>query len=276
MQGRDLLILLREDTRGAARSARAGRGARAGAARRGARRRLHAPPVRERREPVLERAAAGGLPARRRRRRRRRRRGRALRGAGRHPRRRHQPGRADRRARGSCSTPRATWTRSARSTSTARRVRVGPGVVQEDLNRAVARHGLGFGPDTSTSNRATLGGMIGNNSSGSHSIVYGTTIDHVHELDVVLADGSTARFGPVDEAERARRARGRHARGRDLPRAAGDPARPRPRDRRGLPASTGASPAATGSTASRASSTSPSSSPARRARWWRSPRRRSA
>jgi FAD/FMN-containing dehydrogenase/Fe-S oxidoreductase len=88
----------------------------------------------------------------------------------------------------------------------ARRVRVGPGVVQEDLNRAAARHGLGFGPDTSTSNRATLGGMIGNNSSGSHSIVYGTTIDHVHELEVVLADGSTARFGPVDEVERARRA----------------------------------------------------------------------
>ena len=48
--------------------------------------------------------------------------------------------------------------------------------------------------------------MIGNNSSGSHSIVYGTTIDHVHALEVVLADGSTARFGPVDEAERARRA----------------------------------------------------------------------
>jgi FAD/FMN-containing dehydrogenase/Fe-S oxidoreductase len=85
-------------------------------------------------------------------------------------------------------------------------VRVGPGVVQEDLNRVVAPHGLGFGPDTSTSNRATLGGMIGNNSSGSHSIVYGTTIDHVHELDVVLSDGSTATFGPVDEAERARRA----------------------------------------------------------------------
>jgi FAD/FMN-containing dehydrogenase/Fe-S oxidoreductase len=76
------------------------------------------------------------------------------------------------------------------------RVRVGPGVVQEDLNRAAHRHGLGFGPDTSTSNRATVGGMIGNNSSGSHSIVYGTTIDHVYELDVVLADGSTATLGP--------------------------------------------------------------------------------
>jgi FAD/FMN-containing dehydrogenase/Fe-S oxidoreductase len=88
----------------------------------------------------------------------------------------------------------------------ARRVRVGPGVVQEDLNRAAQAHGLGFGPDTSTSNRATIGGMIGNNSSGSHSIVYGTTIDHVQELDVVLSDGTRARLGPVDDAERAGRA----------------------------------------------------------------------
>jgi FAD/FMN-containing dehydrogenase/Fe-S oxidoreductase len=86
------------------------------------------------------------------------------------------------------------------------RVRVGPGAVQEDLNRAAQRHGLGFGPDTSTSNRATIGGMIGNNSAGSHSIVYGTTIDHVHELEVVLSDGSRARLHAVDESERARRA----------------------------------------------------------------------
>jgi FAD/FMN-containing dehydrogenase/Fe-S oxidoreductase len=76
-----------------------------------------------------------------------------------------------------------------------RRVRVGPGVVQEDLNRAAQKLGFGFGPDTSTSNRATIGGMIGNNSSGSHSIVYGTTVDHVHELEVVLADGSAATLG---------------------------------------------------------------------------------
>jgi FAD/FMN-containing dehydrogenase/Fe-S oxidoreductase len=89
----------------------------------------------------------------------------------------------------------------------ARRVRVQPGVVQEDLNRAAHRHGLGFGPDTSTSNRATIGGMIGNNSSGSQSIVHGTTIDHVYELEVVLSDGSRARLHPVDEAERERRAR---------------------------------------------------------------------
>src|SRR3954468_2077551 len=87
-----------------------------------------------------------------------------------------------------------------------RRVRVEPGVVQEQLNAVAARHGLGFGPDTSTSNRATLGGMIGNNSSGSESIVYGTTIDHVVELEVVLADGTRATFSadsrPGSDAER--------------------------------------------------------------------------
>ena len=78
--------------------------------------------------------------------------------------------------------------------------------MQEDLNRAAKRFGLGFGPDTSTSNRATLGGMIGNNSSGSESIVHGTTIDHVLELEVVLADGSRATFSassaPVSAFER--------------------------------------------------------------------------
>jgi FAD/FMN-containing dehydrogenase/Fe-S oxidoreductase len=86
--------------------------------------------------------------------------------------------------------------------------RVGPGVVQEDLNRAARPHGLGFAPDTSTANRATLGGMIGNNSSGSHSIAYGRTIDHVQALEVVLSDGSRARFAALDEAERAARAAG--------------------------------------------------------------------
>ena len=88
-----------------------------------------------------------------------------------------------------------------------RRVRVEPGVVQEALNAAAKPHGLGFGPDTSTSNRATLGGMIGNNSSGSASILHGTTIDHVLELEVVLADGSRATLGPLDDAEWERRAR---------------------------------------------------------------------
>src|SRR3712207_1027723 len=90
----------------------------------------------------------------------------------------------------------------------ARTAVVEPGVVQDDLNRAAAAHGLMFGPDTSTSNRATIGGMIGNNSAGSGSVRFGMTIDHVQEVDVVLADGSTATFGVVDEAERARRAEG--------------------------------------------------------------------
>lgn len=68
--------------------------------------------------------------------------------------------------------------------------RVEPGLVQEELNTHVRPMGLLFGPDTSTSNRATLGGMIGNNSAGAHSIAYGKTIDHVIELTVLFSDGS--------------------------------------------------------------------------------------
>ncbi|GAA2083296.1 FAD-binding and (Fe-S)-binding domain-containing protein [Streptomyces albiaxialis] len=103
----------------------------------------------------------------------------------------------------------------------ARTALVEPGVVQDQLNRAAAPHGLMFGPDTSTSNRATLGGMIGNNSAGSGSLRHGMTIDHVRALDVVLSDASTARLAPVDEAERARRARSGTREGalyRELPR----------------------------------------------------------
>ena len=84
--------------------------------------------------------------------------------------------------------------------------RVQPGVVQEQLNLAGARHGLVFGPDTSTRNRATLGGMIGNNSAGSQSVRYGMTIDHVLALDVVLSDASQATFGPLTAGELASRA----------------------------------------------------------------------
>ncbi|ALE72908.1 FAD-binding protein [Pseudonocardia sp. EC080625-04] len=80
------------------------------------------------------------------------------------------------------------------------------GVVQDQLNARAAEHGLMFGPDTSTSNRATIGGMLGNNSAGSGSLTFGMTIDHIRALDVVLSDGSTARLEPVDEAERLRRA----------------------------------------------------------------------
>jgi FAD/FMN-containing dehydrogenase/Fe-S oxidoreductase len=68
--------------------------------------------------------------------------------------------------------------------------RVQPGVVQDELNAHVRPLGLQFGPDTSTSNRATIGGMIGNNSAGAHSLTYGKTLDHVLELTVLLSDGS--------------------------------------------------------------------------------------
>ncbi|OEV13109.1 FAD-binding and (Fe-S)-binding domain-containing protein, partial [Streptomyces nanshensis] len=88
----------------------------------------------------------------------------------------------------------------------ARTALVEAGVVQDQLNRAAAPHGLMFGPDTSTSNRATIGGMIGNNSAGSGSIRYGMTIDHVRELDVVLSDATLARLGPVARDVREQRA----------------------------------------------------------------------
>ncbi|MCB0642261.1 MAG: FAD-binding protein, partial [Phaeodactylibacter sp.] len=73
-------------------------------------------------------------------------------------------------------------------------VRVEPGVIRDELNQFLEPHGLLFGPNTSTSNRCMIGGMVGNNSCGSTSIVYGTTRDHILELDVVLSDGSTAVF----------------------------------------------------------------------------------
>ena len=77
----------------------------------------------------------------------------------------------------------------------ARTVRVGPGVVLDQLNQFLHPHGFRFGPDVATSSRATLGGMIANDSSGSHTPVYGTTGMHVNELEVVLADGQIVRVG---------------------------------------------------------------------------------
>ncbi len=81
--------------------------------------------------------------------------------------------------------------------------RLQPGVILDDLNRALAPHGLFFGPDTSTANRCMIGGMVGNNSSGSHSILYGDTRAHVLEVEMVLADGSVVRFGaePAESLE---------------------------------------------------------------------------
>jgi len=77
-----------------------------------------------------------------------------------------------------------------------RSVRVGAGVVLDQLNDFLRPHGLCFGPDVATSSRATLGGMIANNSSGAHCPFYGTTTDHLIELEIVLADGSVVKTGP--------------------------------------------------------------------------------
>jgi len=78
-----------------------------------------------------------------------------------------------------------------------------PGVVLDELNAQLKPLGLRFAPDISTASRATVGGMIANNSSGARSVMYGKTIDHVLELRVVLADGSTAHFRPLTAAELA-------------------------------------------------------------------------
>jgi len=76
-------------------------------------------------------------------------------------------------------------------------VKVEPGVVLDRLNAHLRPLGLMFGPDVSTSDRATIGGMIGNNSAGARSLRYGKTVDHVEAVDVVLADGTTTTLGPV-------------------------------------------------------------------------------
>ncbi|MCS7019961.1 MAG: FAD-binding oxidoreductase, partial [Bernardetiaceae bacterium] len=73
-------------------------------------------------------------------------------------------------------------------------VRVQPGVVRDELNMALKPYGLFFGPETSTANRAMIGGMVGNNSCGSNSIVYGSTREHVLEIKALLADGSEVVF----------------------------------------------------------------------------------
>jgi FAD/FMN-containing dehydrogenase/Fe-S oxidoreductase len=90
--------------------------------------------------------------------------------------------------------------------------RVEPGCVLDDLNQAVKPLGLQFAPDISTSNRATIAGMIANNSSGTHSLIHGKTIDHVLELKVALADGSVIPCHPLSEQElKSRCARDDHA-----------------------------------------------------------------
>ena len=73
-------------------------------------------------------------------------------------------------------------------------VRIQPGVIRDELNMYLKPHGLFFGPETSTANRAMMGGMVGNNSCGSNSIVYRSTREHLLEVDVLLGDGSETTF----------------------------------------------------------------------------------
>lgn len=73
-------------------------------------------------------------------------------------------------------------------------VRVQPGVIRDELNMFLKPHGLYFGPETSTANRAMIGGMVGNNSCGSNSVVYGSTREHLLEVKALLSDGAEAEF----------------------------------------------------------------------------------
>ena len=78
---------------------------------------------------------------------------------------------------------------------------VEPGIVRDDLNFHLKEYGLFFGPETATANRAMIGGMVGNNSCGSNSIIYGSTRDHLLSLKMILADGNEVEFGPLDRKD---------------------------------------------------------------------------
>ena len=79
--------------------------------------------------------------------------------------------------------------------------RVQPGIVLDEVRKAAARVGLTFGPDPATHNRCTLGGMIGNNSCGTHSVMAGKTVDNIEELRILTYDGLEMTVGPTSDAE---------------------------------------------------------------------------
>lgn len=90
----------------------------------------------------------------------------------------------------------------------ARTVTVQPGMMVTPLNRALAKHGLMLGPDPASADRATVGGTIGNNATGSHSILYGMMADHVVSTKAILGDGSRVHFGPLTADELRAKAAG--------------------------------------------------------------------
>ncbi|MDE0719708.1 MAG: FAD-binding protein [Dehalococcoidia bacterium] len=79
--------------------------------------------------------------------------------------------------------------------------RVQPGIVLDDLNRQLIPYGLMYAPDPTTSSRACVGGGVGNNTCGAHSVIYGKTLDHIKELDVILSDGTQTHFQTLDARE---------------------------------------------------------------------------
>ena len=80
-------------------------------------------------------------------------------------------------------------------------VKVQPGVVLDELNKELKQYNLFFGPETSTSNRCMMGGMVGNNSCGAHSLIYGSTREHTLEIEAILSDGSEVTFKSLTENE---------------------------------------------------------------------------
>src|SRR4030065_477747 len=74
-----------------------------------------------------------------------------------------------------------------------------PGVVLDERNLFLKPYGLLFGPETSTSNRCMIGGMVGNNACGAHSLIYGSTRDHLISVKELLSDGSEVEFKPLDK-----------------------------------------------------------------------------
>lgn len=80
-------------------------------------------------------------------------------------------------------------------------VKVQPGVIRDDLNRFLAKQGLFFGPETSTSSRCMIGGMVGNNACGARSVIYGSTRDHLLEVTAILSDGTKTTFKSISAKE---------------------------------------------------------------------------
>lgn len=93
------------------------------------------------------------------------------------------------------------WTQIIEVNKEEKWVRVQPGVNLDELNKYLESYQLFFGPETSTSNRCMIGGMVGNNSCGSHSVIYGTTRDHVLELKTILSDGKETTFKALNKEE---------------------------------------------------------------------------